>query len=307
MNQEKDNRIAVVIPCLNEEATVGKVVRDVKKFLPSAAVYVFDNNSTDKTSEYASDAGAVVIKENRRGKGYVIRSIFKRIDADIYILVDGDDTYSIENVGELIKPLLSDDADMVIGDRLSSSYFTENKRRFHNSGNRLVRWLINRLFNASLHDVLSGYRAFNHDFVKNFPAMSRGFEIETEMTVFALEKDFRIVEIAIPYRDRAENSISKLNTVSDGLRVLTTLMMLFRDYRPLLFFSMVSLVTMLIGLTFFIPVLIEYWNTGLVPRFPTLIGSCFIMLFGLMLFLVGLLLDVSKRHKDELFRLLLQR
>lgn len=299
------NRIAVLIPCYNEASTIANVVSDFKLQLPQAEIYVYDNNSSDQTAQEAERAGAIVMTEHRQGKGYVIRSMFRRIDADIYVLVDGDNTYPASEVHKLIKPLIDGTADITVGDRLSSSYFTENKRPFHNSGNRLVRFLVNSLFSANLNDIMSGYRAFTRDFVKNFPTQSRGFEIETEMTVFAIEKDFRIQETPIQYRDRPQNSISKLNTFSDGKKVLSTLILLFRDYKPLKFFSIISIFTLIIGFVFLIPVLIEYWETGLVPRFPTLIVSCFIILFAMMLFFVGLLLDVSKQHKDEIFRLLM--
>ncbi len=288
-------RIAVLIPCLNEEQTIGKVVRDFKAQLPQAEIYVYDNNSTDGTAAAAAAAGAIVRTEYRRGKGNVVRSMFEDVDADIYVLVDGDDTYPAEDVGKLIQPVREGRADMVAGDRLSASYFTENKRPMHNSGNRVVRWLVNRLFARDLKDIMTGYRAFSRNLVKNFPVMSNGFEIETEMTIFTLEHNFKVAEQPVNYRDRPRGSQSKLNTLRDGTRVLRTIAMLFRDYRPLMFFTVTALLTGLVGLGLFIPVLIEYWHTGLVPRFPTLIVACFLMLAGMLLFIAGMILDVIKR------------
>lgn len=297
-------RIAVLIPCLNEEQTIGKVVRDFKAQLPQAEIYVYDNNSTDGTAAAASAAGAIVRTEYRRGKGNVVRSMFEDVDADIYVLVDGDDTYPAEDVGKLIQPVREGRADMVAGDRLSASYFTENKRPMHNSGNRVVRWLVNRLFARDLKDIMTGYRAFSRNLVKNFPVMSNGFEIETEMTIFTLEHNFKVAEQPVNYRDRPRGSQSKLNTLRDGTRVLRTIAMLFRDYRPLMFFTVTALLTGLVGLGLFIPVLIEYWHTGLVPRFPTLIVACFLMLAGMLLFIAGMILDVIKRNNDRTYTLL---
>lgn len=296
--------IVVLIPCLDEELTIGKVVGDFRKHLPEARVIVYDNGSSDGTAQVALAAGAEVVCEPQRGKGNVVRSMFEQTDADIYILVDGDDTYPAQEVRKLIAPIAEGKADMVVGDRLSSSYFTENKRPFHNSGNRLVRSLVNNLFKRRLNDIMSGYRVMSRRFVKNFPIMSDGFEIETEMTVFALERHFRIVEIPITYRDRPSGSVSKLNTLTDGARVLKTVMMLFRDYRPFTFFCMLALLTECLGLGLFIPVLVEYWHTGLVPRFPTLIVACFILLVGLLFFFVGLLLEVIKRNNDRTYHLI---
>lgn len=297
-------RIAVLIPCLNEEQTIGKVVRDFKAQLPQAEIYVYDNNSTDGTAAAAAAAGAIVRTEYRRGKGNVVRSMFEDVDADIYVLVDGDDTYPAEDVGKLIQPVREGRADMVAGDRLSASYFTENKRPMHNSGNRVVRWLVNRLFARDLKDIMTGYRAFSRNLVKNFPVMSNGFEIETEMTIFTLEHNFKVAEQPVNYRDRPRGSQSKLNTLRDGTRVLRTIAMLFRDYRPLMFFTVTALLTGLVGLGLFIPVLIEYWHTGLVPRFPTLIVACFLMLAGMLLFIAGMILDVIKRNNDRTYTLL---
>lgn len=296
--------ITVLIPCLNEEVAIGKVVRDFRKYLPEARVVVYDNDSTDKTAQVARDAGAEVVCEPQRGKGNVVRSMFEQTDADIYVLVDGDDTYPAEEVQKLIAPVAEGKADMVVGDRLSSSYFSENKRPFHNMGNRLVRSLVNRLFKRRLADIMSGYRVMSRRFVKNFPVISSGFEIETEMTVFALERHFKVREIPVAYRDRPEGSVSKLNTVFDGVKVLKTVMMLFRDYRPFAFFSTLAFVAACVGLGLFVPVLVEYWKTGLVPRFPTLIVACFIILVSILLFFVGLLLDVIKRNNDRTYHML---
>lgn len=296
--------ITVLIPCLNEEVAIGKVVRDFRKYLPEARVVVYDNDSTDKTAQVARDAGAEVVCETQRGKGNVVRSMFEQTDADIYVLVDGDDTYPAEEVRTLIAPVAEGKADMVVGDRLSSSYFSENKRPFHNMGNRLVRSLVNRLFKRRLADIMSGYRVISRRFVKNFPVISSGFEIETEMTVFALERHFKVKEIPVAYKNRPEGSVSKLNTVFDGVRVLKTVMMLFRDYRPFAFFSTLAFVAACVGLGLFVPVLVEYWKTGLVPRFPTLIVACFIILVSILLFFVGLLLDVIKRNNDRTYHML---
>lgn len=296
--------ITVLIPCLNEEVAIGKVVRDFRKYLPEARVVVYDNDSTDKTAQVARDAGAEVVCETQRGKGNVVRSMFEQTDADIFVLVDGDDTYPAEEVRKLITPVAEGKADMVVGDRLSSSYFSENKRPFHNMGNRLVRSLVNRLFKRRLADIMSGYRVMSRRFVKNFPVISSGFEIETEMTVFALERHFKVKEIPVAYKNRPEGSVSKLNTVFDGVRVLKTVMMLFRDYRPFAFFSTLAFVAACVGLGLFVPVLVEYWKTGLVPRFPTLIVACFIILVSILLFFVGLLLDVIKRNNDRTYHML---
>lgn len=289
-------KVAVLIPCYNESLSIAKVIADFQAELPEAKIYVYDNNSTDGTAQIAASAGAIVRHEDRQGKGYVVQSMFGDIDADIYILVDGDDTYPATEVHQLIQPIVSKRADIVLGDRLSSTYFTENKRLFHNSGNRLVRFLINRLFGGNLNDILTGYRAFNRDFVKSFPISSGGFEIETEMAVHALDKKFRINEIPVEYRDRSVDNPSKLNTFSDGARVLRMVALLFRDYQPLKFFSAISIILVILGCSFLIPVLMEYHQTGLVERFPTLIVSCMVLLVAILMFCVGLILEVISRQ-----------
>ena len=263
----KNKKIAVLIPCYNESKTIEKVVKDYKKELPNADIYVYDNNSSDGTDEIAKNAGAIVKYEYKQGKGNVIRSMFKDIDADCYLMIDGDDTYSADNAKEMCKYILDGKADMVIGDRLSSTYFTENKRPFHNFGNKLVRWLINTLFKSNVKDIMTGYRAFNYEFVKTFPVLSKGFEIETEMTIHALDKNFLLKEIPIGYKDRPAGSISKLNTYSDGFKVLKTIARLFKEYKPMIFFGLISLVFFVISVCFGIPVFSDYFKTGLVKRF----------------------------------------
>lgn len=297
-------KTAVLIPCYNEATSIEKVINDFKQQLPDATIYVYDNNSTDNTADIARRAGAVVKHEFRQGKGNVVRSMFRDIDADCYLMVDGDDTYPAENAKEMCQ-LVEEGADMVIGDRLSSTYFTENKRPFHNDGNRLVRFLINKIFNNNIHDIMTGYRALSHTFVKNFPIISRNFEIETEMTIHALDKNFLIRELKINYRDRQEGSVSKLNTYLDGMKVVSTIFMMFRDYRPLKFFTIISALLLLIAIAMFVPVFIEYMQTGLVPRFPTLIVSGFIGIASLLTFFCGVVLDViTKKHK-QLYELML--
>ena len=297
-------KTAVLIPCYNEATSIEKVINDFKQQLPDATIYVYDNNSTDNTADIARRAGAVVKHEFRQGKGNVVRSMFRDIDADCYLKVDGDDTYPAENAKEMCQ-LVEEGADMVIGDRLSSTYFTENKRPFHNDGNRLVRFLINKIFNNNIHDIMTGYRALSHTFVKNFPIISRNFEIETEMTIHALDKNFLIREVKINYRDRQEGSVSKLNTYLDGMKVVSTIFMMFRDYRPLKFFTIISALLLLIAIAMFVPVFIEYMQTGLVPRFPTLIVSGFIGIASLLTFFCGVVLEViTKKHK-QLYELML--
>lgn len=297
-------KTAVLIPCYNEEATIAKVILDFRRELPYADIYVFDNNSTDNTYDIAENLGAIVVREPRQGKGNVVRSMFSLINADIYVLVDGDDTYPAEAVTSLITPVANHNADMVVGDRLSSTYFKENKRLMHNSGNRLVRGLINTLFRSDIKDVLSGYRAFSREFVKNFPVLSDGFEIETEMTIHALDRKYRIEELPIEYRNRPANSVSKLNTIGDGIRVLRTLTMLFKDYRPMVFFGILSAISLLVGIGLCIPVFVEYWQTGLVPRFPTLIFSCFLITAALLLFITGVILSSISKSNRRLYELI---
>ena len=306
MNIMKDKgKIAVLIPCYNESKTIEKVVKDYKKVLPNADIYVYDNNSTDGTDKIAKKAGAIVKYEYRQGKGNVIRSMFRDIDADCYLMIDGDDTYPKENAKEMCDFVLEGKADMVIGDRLSSTYFTENKRPFHNFGNKLVRGLINTLFKSDIRDIMTGYRAFSYEFVKTFPVLSKGFEIETEMTIHALDKNFLLKEIPVEYRDRPEGSVSKLNTYSDGFRVLKTIARLFKEYKPTVFFSFISLIFLIISLIFGIPVFVEFFDTGLVPRIPTLIFAGFMLIISILLFVCGLILEVVVKKHRQLFELIL--
>lgn len=306
MTDEKISRksIAVMIPCYNESVTIGKVVADFKKALPDADIYVYDNNSNDGTADIARQAGAIVRREPKQGKGNVMRSMFADIEADIYIIVDGDDTYCADAAPALARMVEEENADMVVADRLSSTYFTENKRAFHNSGNRLVRSLINRMFNAELHDILSGYRAFSRDFIKNFPVMSKGFEIETEMTIHALDKGYRVCEVPVEYRDRPADSESKLNTFSDGFKVIKTILSLFKTYRPMQFFSILAAVSIVASIVLFIPVMVQYWETGLVPRFPSLIVGCTLLMLAILLFLCGIVLSTISSNQRQLFELL---
>ena len=297
-------KTAVLIPCYNEELTINKVVSDFHKALPEAEIYVYDNNSTDNTYFEAEKAGAIVRREPRQGKGNVIRQMLRDIDADCYLMVDGDDTYPAEYAVELCKGV-EDGYDMVIGDRLSSTYFTENKRMFHNEGNRLVRFLINKLFDSHIQDIMTGYRAMSRQFAKNLPVISKGFEIETEMTIHALDKNFLIKATAIEYRDRKGDSVSKLNTFSDGIKVIKTILRLFRDYRPLAFFSLASLIMTILSLILFIPVFNEYLETGLVPRYPTLIVSGFIFITAILTFFCGVILEVISQKHRQLYEMLL--
>ena len=294
-------KIAVLIPCYNESVTIEKVVKDYKKVLPEADIYVYDNNSTDGTDVIAKKAGAIVKYEYKQGKGNVIRSMFRDIDADCYLMIDGDDTYPCESAREMCNYILDGKADMVIGDRLSSTYFKENKRAFHNFGNKLVRLLINKLFKSKIKDIMTGYRAFSYDFVKTFPVLSKGFEIETEMTIHALDKNFKLVEIPVEYRDRPDGSVSKLNTFSDGIKVLKTIARLFKEYKPTIFFSIFGIVFLIISLLFGIPVFVEYFNTGLVPRFPTLIFSGFMLMISALSFMCGIILEVVVKKHRQLF------
>lgn len=298
------NKIAVLIPCYNESKTIAKVVKDYKEALPEADIYVYDNNSVDETDKIAKEAGAIVRYERRQGKGNVIRSMFHQIDADCYLMIDGDDTYPAENARQMCDEVLSGGADMVIGDRLSSTYFEENKRPFHNIGNVTVRYLINKLFHSNVRDIMTGYRAFSRDFVKMFPVLSKGFEIETEMTIHALDKNMLLKEILVTYRDRPAGSVSKLNTYSDGMKVIFTIFRLFRDYKPLLFFSCISVVLLAVAAILFVPVFYEYLQTGLVPRYPTLIVSGFIVLLAMLLWSCGLILEVLVKKHRQMFEIL---
>lgn len=295
------NKIAILIPCYNEELTISKVIQDFKKELPDAYIYVYDNNSSDNTSKIAKENGAIVKKEYRQGKGNVVRSMFRNIDADIYIMIDGDDTYPAEFVHSLIKPITEGEADIVIGDRLSNgSYKDENKRQMHNFGNNLVKTLINRLFDTNLKDIMTGYRVFNKKFVKNIPINSHGFEIETEITLHTLDKNFLIKEIPIEYRDRPEGSFSKLNTYSDGIRVLKTILWVFKDYKPLLFFSILSIIFLLFGLVIGIPVIFEFLNTSFITKIPSAILSVGLMLISILALFSGFILDtIVKQHREN--------
>ncbi len=300
------DKIAVLIPCYNESQTIGKVVTDFKNILPEAVVYVYDNCSTDQTDEIARQAGAVVRYEYQQGKGNVIRRMFREIDAKCYIMVDGDDTYPASSAREMTELILKKQIDMVVGDRLSSTYFTENKRPFHNFGNKIVRSSINSLFKSKIKDVMTGYRAFSYQFVKSFPVLSKGFEIETEMTIHAVDKNMAVENVIIEYRDRPEGSESKLNTVADGIAVLKTIVSLWKNYKPLNFFSVLSLGLLLIAAFVFVPVvLIPYLQTGLVANFPTLIVCGFVVMAALMSFFNGMILDtLMKKEKREFeFRL----
>ena len=287
---KKKENIAILVPCYNEELTVEKVVNDCKKELPEALIYVYDNNSKDNTAAIAKKAGAIVIPEYNQGKGNVVRSMFRDIDADIYVMVDGDDTYPIDEVHKLIDAVRNG-ADMVIGDRLSSTYYTENKRPFHNFGNDLVRWLVNTIFKSNITDIMTGYRAFSKKFVKTIPVMSPGFQIETELTITTLHYRYNIVSVPIQYRDRPEGSSSKLNTVSDGIKVLLTLFDMAKDYRPLLFFSVISLFTFIVGLLVGIPVIHEYNLTSYVSKVPSAVLSSSLMIITFLLLSLGLILD----------------
>ena len=294
-------KTAVLIPCYNEELTIKKVILDFKKALPKADIYVYDNNSTDNSYEIAKDTGAIVKREYRQGKGNVVRSMFRDIDADCYILVDGDDTYPAEASKEIEELILSKKADMVIGDRLSSTYFEENKRRFHNSGNKRVRKLINTIFNSDISDIMTGMRGFSYEFVKSFPISSKEFEIETEMTIFALNHNFLIKELPIEYRDRMDGSESKLNTFSDGYKVISLLFGLFRDIRPLFFFSLVTLVLLIIAGLYFFPILIDFYRTGFVEKVPTLITVGVVAIVAVIIFFTGVVLHVIRKQHDENF------
>jgi len=300
------DKIAVLIPCYNEEKTIGKVVRDTKEALPEAVVYVYDNNSKDRTVEIAREAGAVVRHEYKQGKGNVIRRMFREIDAECYLMLDGDDTYPLENARELVDRVLNHQADMVVGDRLSSTYFTENKRPFHNFGNSLVRSTINRLFRSDIKDIMTGYRAFNYRFVKTFPVISGGFEIETEMSIHAVCYKMQVENVVVDYRDRPEGSESKLNTFSDGFKVIRKIFQLFKNYKPFGFFGLISLFLVLVAAGFFLPILIEYIKTGLVPKFPTLIVCGFMVLAAIQSFFSGMILSqlAAKERREFESRLI---
>ena len=291
--------IAVLIPCYNEAKTIAKVVRDYRAALPEAEIYVYENNSTEHTDDIAREAGAIVRYEYRQGKGNVIRSMFREIDADCYLMIDGDDTYPAENAREMVNLVLERKVDMVVGDRLSATYYTENKRPFHNLGNRLVKGLVNTIFKGSVSDIMTGYRAFSYQFVKSFPVLSKGFEIETEMTIHALDKNLSVQSVQVEYRDRPADSPSKLNTYSDGMKVLRTIVRLYKEYRPMSFFGLLAALMALVSVILFIPIFAEYLHTGLVPRFPTLIVCGVMGTMALLLWVCGLILDtVAKKHRQ---------
>lgn len=294
------DKIAILIPCYNEEKTIAKVVTDAKAALPEAVIYVYDNNSSDRTVELAGQAGAVIRHEYMQGKGNVIRRMFREIDAQCYIMVDGDDTYPMEYARQMCDKVLEHNADMVVGDRLSSTYFTENKRPFHNFGNSLVRKSINQLFDCDIKDIMTGFRAFSYQFVKTFPVLSKGFEIETEMTIHAVSNNMQVENVIVEYRDRPEGSESKLNTYSDGAKVIFTIIRLFREYKPFNFFAILSLILMVIAAVFFVPVFVDYLNTGLVAKFPTLIVCGFVGLAAVQSFFAGMILQniAQKNRKD---------
>lgn len=300
------DKIAVLIPCYNESSTIKKVVEDWKKELPQAVIYVYDNNSTDHTASIAKAAGAVVKKEFQQGKGNVIRRMFREIDAECYIMIDGDDTYPAEFGQEMAQCILEKQADMVVGDRLSSTYFVENKRLFHNFGNTIVRSSINRLFKSNVRDIMTGYRAFSYQFVKTFPVLSKGFEIETEMTIHAVDKNMRVENVVVEYRDRPDGSESKLNTYLDGIKVLKTILSLYKNYKPFHFFGGLALLLSLISFVLFIPVFRTYLMTGMVPNFPTLIVSGFIAIAALQSFFAGLILSTIVQKDRQMFEYKLQ-
>ncbi|WP_405286842.1 glycosyltransferase family 2 protein [Methanobrevibacter sp.] len=294
-------KTVILIPCYNESKTIGKVVSDFKKVMPHADIYVYDNNSTDGTDEIAKNAGAIVRYEYQQGKGNVVKSMFREISADCYIMVDGDDTYPAETATEIEKLILNGEADMVIGDRLSSTYFEENDRLFHNTGNRVVRKFINMFFNCDLNDIMTGMRGFSYNFVKSFPISSKEFEIETEMSVFALINNFKIKEIPVEYRDRIEGSESKLNTYSDGLKVLRMIFSLIRDEKPLFYFTTITLILLIIAGIYFFPILFKYFSTGYVLKIPTLIMISTVVIVATIIFFTGVILHVlKKQHADNL-------
>ena len=292
------DKIAVIIPCYNEEKTIKKVVEDAKANLPEAVIYVYDNNSRDNTAKLAEEVGAIVRHEYLQGKGNVIRRMFRDIDAKCYLMIDGDDTYPLEYAKEMCDLVLNEQADMVVGDRLSSTYFTENKRPFHNFGNSFVRFSINKLFKTNIKDIMTGYRAFGFNFAKTFPVLSRGFEIETEMTIHAVYNNMDVRNVIVQYRDRPEGSESKLSTYSDGMKVIGTIIKLFKNYKPLAFFSTIGTILAIIATIFVIPVFIEYFKTGLVPKFPTLIACGFIYIAAIQAFFAGLILS-TMANKDR--------
>lgn len=301
------DKIAVLIPCYNEELTIGKVICDVKDKLPEAVIYVYDNNSTDRTYEIAAKEGAVVRREALQGKGNVIRRMFREIDAECYLMVDGDNTYSMDKAPQMVEMVLDRQADMVVGDRLSSTYFEENKRPFHNVGNTMVRTGVNWLFDCEIKDIMTGLRAFSYEFVKTFPVLSKGFEIETEMTIHAVFHHMNIENVVIEYRDREEGSVSKLNTIPDGVKVLGTIIKMARNYKPMMFFGSIAMLLVLIAIILMVPILVTYFDTGLVPRFPTLIVCGFMVMAAIQSIFTGLLLSVILGREQRDFEMELRR
>lgn len=297
------DKIAVLVPCYNEAQTIKKVVEDFKRVLPEAVIYVYNNNSTDDTAKIAAEAGAIVRNEYKQGKGNVIRRMFREIDAECYIMTDGDDTYPAEFAPQMADMVLNKNCDMVVGDRLSSTYFQENKRPFHNFGNDIVRKSINFLFKSKIKDIMTGFRAFSYQFVKTFPVLSTGFEIETEMTIHAVDKNMAVGNVVIDYRDRQEGSESKLNTFSDGFKVIKTIIRLFKAYKPIWFYGLVALILAVISIGFFIPILVIYGETGLVPKFPTLIMCCFVMTVAILSFFSGSILQSLRQKEKQDFEL----
>lgn len=294
------DKIAVLIPCYNESKTVKKVVEDFKAVLPEAVIYVYDNNSSDGTDELAREAGAVVRYEHQQGKGNVIRRMFREIEAEVYVMVDGDDTYPAESAPEMVEKVLNHGADMVVGDRLSSTYYTENKRPFHNFGNSLMKGCINHFFCTDIHDIMTGYRAFSYTFVKTYPVLSQGFEIETEMSIHAADKNLQVEHVIVEYRDRPEGSVSKLNTFSDGAKVLSKMLGLYKNYKPFAFFACLSVLIALVSILFLVPVLVEYVSTGLVPRFPTLIACGFGFVAAAQALFSGMILQsMEQKNKQD--------
>ena len=297
------DKIAVLVPCYNEAQTIKKVVEDFKRVLPQAVIYVYNNNSTDDTAKIAAEAGAIVRNEYKQGKGNGIRRMFREIDAECYIMTDGDDTYPAEFAPQMADMVLNKNCDMVVGDRLSSTYFQENKRPFHNFGNDIVRKSINFLFKSKIKDIMTGFRAFSYQFVKTFPVLSTGFEIETEMTIHAVDKNMAVGNVVIDYRDRQEGSESKLNTFSDGFKVIKTIIRLFKAYKPIWFYGLVALILAIISIGFFIPILVIYGETGLVPKFPTLIMCCFVMTVAILSFFSGSILQSLRQKEKQDFEL----
>lgn len=301
---------AVLIPCYNEEKTIEKVVKDFKTALPKADIYVYDNNSTDKTADLAKKAGAIVRFEPRQGKGNVIRAMFRDIDADCYIMVDGDDTYSADDAKKMVELITAKDGptyDMVVGDRLSTSYYVENKRKFHNFGNKLVQILIRKLFRVKINDIMTGYRAFSRDFVKGFPILSKGFEIETEMTIHAADKNFKIKEIPISYKDRPTGSESKLSTYKDGAKVLYTIGMLFKEYKPTMFFNCLAFIFAAVGIILMFPAFTEYIETSFVTKLPRLVFGGFLLIIGILNMITGIILEVIVKKQKQNYELTLNQ